>query len=186
MAVKTEVQATRSHSVTVPRSSAFWRHSKRILGRDWPIAFLFVGPTILLLFGLIGYPLLDALRLSFYNVTGITNRGFVGFDNYERLWSDRQFRDSVMNTVQFAVVSVFFKFWVGLSAALILNRQGLRFRSVLTGLVLLPWIIPEVVAALTWRGLYDPIFGGLNILLINLGIIDTGIAWLGNFDLALP
>jgi len=57
---------------------------------------------------------------------------------------------------------------------------------VLTGLVLLPWIIPEVVAALTWRGLYDPIFGGLNILLINLGIIDTGIAWLGNFDLALP
>src|SRR5690606_18845314 len=89
-------------------------------------------------------------------------------------------------TVQFAVVSVFFKFWIGLSAALILNREGLRFRSVLTGLVLLPWIVPEVVAALTWRGLYDPIFGGLNVLLLELGIIDSGISWLGDFELALP
>jgi multiple sugar transport system permease protein len=186
MAVKSASQDTRQQTLSEPRSNVFWRRSKRLLGRDWPVGFLFIAPTIILLFGLIGYPLFDALRLSLYNVTGITNRGFVGFDNYERLWSDRQFRDSVMNTVQFAVVSVFFKFWIGLSAALILNRPGLRFRSVLTGLVLLPWVIPEVVAALTWRGLYDPIFGGLNVLLIELGIIDTGISWLGDFNLALP
>lgn len=186
MAVETARQTTDARSVRDTRSTTFWRRSRRILGRDWPVGFLFVAPTVILLFGLIGYPLFDALRLSFYNVTGITNRGFVGFDNYERLWSDRQFRESVWITVQFAVISVFFKFWIGLSAALILNREGLRLRSILTGLVLLPWIIPEVVAALTWRGLYDPIFGGLNVLLIQLGIIDTGISWLGNFDLALP
>jgi multiple sugar transport system permease protein len=186
MAVESARQTTDARQVAAPRASTFWRRSRRFLGRDWPVGYLFVAPTLILLFGLIGYPLFDALRLSFYNVTGITNRGFVGLDNYERLWSDRQFRESVWVTVQFAVVSVFFKFWIGLSAALILNRSGLRFRSVLTGLVLLPWIVPEVVAALTWRGLYDPIFGGLNVLLIQLGIIDTGIAWLGNFDLALP
>ncbi len=186
MAVESARQTTDARQVAAPRATTFWRRSRGILGRDWPVGYLFVAPTIILLFGLIGYPLFDALRLSFYNVTGITNRGFVGLDNYERLWSDRQFRESVWVTVQFAGVSVFFKFWIGLSAALILNRAGLRFRSVLTGLVLLPWIVPEVVAALTWRGLYDPIFGGLNVLLIKLGIIDTGIAWLGNFDLALP
>ena len=45
---------------------------------------------------------------------------------------------------------------------------------------------PDIVAALTWRGIYDPIFGGLNQLLIKLGLIDKGIAWLGDFDLALP
>ena len=187
MAVETASPASvESTRVVTSPSSVFWRRSKRLLGRDWPVGFLFVAPTVILLFGLIGYPLFDALRMSFYNVTGITNRGFVGLDNYERLWGDRQFRESVWVTVQFAVYSVFFKFWIGLSAALVLNRAGLRFRSVLTGLVLLPWIIPEVVAALTWRGLYDPIFGGLNVLLIELGIIDTGISWLGNFDLALP
>jgi len=169
-----------------PASSSFWRVSKRILGRDWPVAFLFVAPTVILLFGLIGYPLFDALRMSFYNVTGQTNRGFVGLDNYERLWSDARFRDSVANTVKFAVYSVFFKFWLGLMAAVILNRANLKFSSVFTGLVLLPWIIPEVVAALTWRGLYDPIFGGLNVLLKQLNIIDTGIVWLGDYNLALP
>ena len=187
MAVESATRtAPEAQSVASPRGSAFWRRSRRILGRDWPVGYLFVAPTVILLFGLIGYPLFDALRLSFYNVTGVTNRGFVGFDNYERLWGSRQFRDSVWITTQFAVISVFFKFWIGLSAALILNREGLRFRSLLTGLVLLPWVIPEVVAALTWRGLYDPIFGGLNVLLIRLGIIDTGISWLGDFDLALP
>jgi multiple sugar transport system permease protein len=166
--------------------TAFQRRSRKALGRDWPIAYLFIAPTAILLIGLIGYPLLEAVRLSFYNVTGITNRGYVGLLQYERLWNDRQFRDAVGNTVKFAVASVFFKFWVGLLAASLLNRARLRFSSVFTGLVLLPWIIPEVVAAFTWRGLYDPIFGGLNILLIKLGIIDTGISFLGDYDLALP
>ncbi len=189
MAVQTARKPSASStaaSVSNPTSSGFWRVSKRILGRDWPVGFLFVAPTVILLFGLIGYPLFDALRLSFYNVTGVTNRGWVGLSNYERLWSDERFRDSVWNTVQFAVISVFFKFWLGLAAANLLNRASLKFSSVLTGLVLLPWIIPEVVAALTWRGLYDPIFGGLNVLLKPLGIIDTGIVWLGDYNLALP
>lgn len=186
MAVHPAEQKSVARRVDEPTSSSFWRVSKRILGRDWPVGFLFVAPTVILLFGLIGYPLFDALRMSFYNVTGVTNRGFVGLDNYERLWTDERFRDSVANTVKFAVYSVFFKFWLGLMAAVILNRSTMKFTSVFTGLVLLPWIIPEVVAALTWRGLYDPIFGGLNVLLKQLGIIDTGIVWLGDYNLALP
>ena len=82
---------------------------------------------------------------------------------------------AVWNTVQFAAISVFIKFWLGLAggnAAQPPRASGSA--SVFTGLVLLPWIIPEVVAALTWRGLYDPIFGGLNVLLLELGIIDDG------------
>lgn len=174
------------HVIGETRSTSFWKQSRRVLGRDWPVAYLFVAPLVILLFGLIAYPLLRAVILSFYNVTGITNRGFVGLQNYERLWSNRQFVESVITTVQFAVSSVFFKFWIGLVAALLLNRNDLRFRSLFTGLVLLPWVIPDIVAALTWRGIYDPVFGGLNMLLLRLGIIDQGIAWLGNYDLALP
>lgn len=188
-ATPTTQPSSTSASMTVAQNgpSVSWmRKSRRILGRDWPVAWLFIGPTVILLFGLVGYPLFDALKLSFYNVTGIQNRGWVGFNNYERLWRDARFRDAVQNTVQFAVISVFIKFWLGLLVASLLNRKGLRFSSVLTGLVLLPWIVPEVVAALTWRGLYDPVFGGLNILLKELGIVDQGIAWLGDYNLALP
>jgi multiple sugar transport system permease protein len=170
--------------MTVRGSENFWVTSKRILGRDWPVAFIFVAPLVLLLFGLIGYPLLQAVWLSFNNVTGIQNRGFVGLRNYEALWTDTQFIESVLNTVRFAVISVFFKFAIGLIAALLLNRK-MPLRSVITGLVLLPWIVPEVVAALTWRGLYDPVFGGLNLLLLSWGVIDQGIPWLGDYSLAL-
>ena len=63
-------------------TSSFWRQSKRVLGRDWPVAYLFIAPLVILLFGLIAYPLVRGVILSFYNVTGITNRGFVGFQNY--------------------------------------------------------------------------------------------------------
>ncbi len=121
----------------------------------------------LLLFGLIGYPLVRALILSFYNVQGVTNRGWYGLTNYERLWNDFRFRDSVWITIKFATISVFFKFLIGLGAAHLLSYRGLRFRSIFTGLVLLPWIVPEVVAAFAWRGLYDPVFGGLNRLCLN-------------------
>jgi multiple sugar transport system permease protein len=171
---------------TTTPSTSFWKQSRRVLGHDWTVAYIFVAPLVLLLFGLIAYPLVRGVILSFYNVTGITNRGFVGLENYERLWENRQFRESVKITVQYATIAVFFKFWIGLTAALLLHRKGLRFRSIFTGLVLLPWVIPDIVAALTWRGIYDPIFGGLNQLLLELGLIDKGIAWLGDFNLALP
>jgi multiple sugar transport system permease protein len=184
MAIRT---IPRTPQVTAPtRSAGFLKRSKRVLGRDWPVAYIFIAPLVLLLFGLIAYPLIRGVILSFYNYTGITNRGFVGLQNYERLWENRQFRSSVWITVQYATIAVFFKFWIGLIAALLLHRKNLRFRSIFTGLVLLPWVIPDIVAALTWRGIYDPIFGGLNQLLLKLGLIDKGIAWLGDFDLALP
>lgn len=171
---------------TVVRDTGFWRKSRRVLGRDWPVAYLFALPMALLLFGLIGYPLVRALILSFYNVQGVTNRGWYGLTNYERLWNDFRFRDSVWITVKFATISVLFKFIIGLGAAHLLSYRGLRFRSIFTGLVLLPWIVPEVVAAFAWRGLYDPVFGGLNRLLLELGLIDKGLSWLGDYELALP
>ena len=58
---------------------------------------------------------------------------------------------------------------VCMTIALLLNSR-LPFRNVLTGLMLLPWIVPEVVTAMAWRSIFDPIFGGLNpILLASFG-----------------
>ena len=65
-------------------------------------------------------------------------------------------------------------------------HQQIKFRNMLTALVLLPWIVPEVVTALAWRGIFDPVFGGLNGMLLAFGIIDKGIPWLGTPQLALP
>jgi len=164
----------------------WFKTTQRVLGRDWPTAWLFILPMLLLLFGLIGYPFARAVYLSFHNAVGIRIGAFVGFDNYINLWADDTFRRAVQTTVVFTAVSVFIKFWLGLGTAMLLHNAP-RWGSVLGGLILLPYIIPEVVRALAWRVLLDPLFGALNYILVNvLGVLDKGLPWLGDPATALP
>ena len=170
---------------SVPNKSV----SKRIdafLGRDWKLALPFVLPTIIIMTGLILWPFVDAIISSMKVRSLLTGQDtFVGLRNYVKLWQDSDYLTSLSNTFKFTFWSLLAKFLVGLSIALILNSR-LPFRSILTGLMLLPWIAPEVVTALAWRSIYDPIFGGLNPILQGLGIIDKPRAWLAETQLALP
>ncbi|MEZ4679077.1 MAG: sugar ABC transporter permease [Caldilineaceae bacterium] len=77
------------------------------------------------------------------------------------------------------------KFFVGMIAALLLNRLT-RFSTIFTALVMLPWIMPEVVRSITWKGLLDPIYGLVNPLLKQLGLIEQSIPFFGTPQLALP
>ena len=154
-------------ALPVAARPGWFKSSKRILGRDWPIAWLFFLPTALLLFGLIGYPFVRALYLSFFNVVGVREGAFVGLQNYANLWSDDFFRRSIVTTINFTFFSEVFKFALGLSVALLLHNLP-RWGSVLGGLILLPYIIPEIVRALAWRILLDPLFGALNYILVNV------------------
>lgn len=158
---------------------------QRVLGRDWVPAYVFVLPTILLLGGLVAYPFLNAVYLSFTNTVSLQTGPFVGLRNYEILWQDRNFRQAVNNTIVYTVWSVFFKFWIGLLASIMIRRAK-RWGDVLAGLILLPWIIPSVVIALTWRSLLDPIYGGANQFLLWLGVIERGLPWFGSYATAMP
>src|SRR5712692_660382 len=164
---------------------SWFKASKRFLGRDWPVAWLFFLPTAALLFGLIGYPFVRAVYLSFFNVVGVREGAFVGFQNYTNLWSDDFFRRSIATTVTYTFFAEVFKFILGLSAALLLHNLP-RWGSVLGGLILLPYIIPEIVRALVWRILLDPLFGALNYILVNvLHVMTKGPAWLADTGTAL-
>jgi len=163
-----------SSAVRASGRGGFRHATTRLLGRDWRVAWLFFFPSALLLGGLVAYPLGYAVYLSLHLAVGPRVGAFVGLDNYVDLWTDDQFVSSVLQTVRFTFFSIFFKFWLGLAAALMLH-QKIKFRNILTALVLLPWIVPEVVTALAWRGILDPVFGGLNGMLLAFGIIDKGI-----------
>jgi multiple sugar transport system permease protein len=141
---------------------------------------------VLLLFGLIGYPFGRAIWLSLHNAVGIRVGNFVGLQNYANLWADDFFVRAVGVTVTFTVFSVLIKFILGLGTALLLHHVP-KWGSVLGGLILLPYIIPETVRALAWRVLLDPLFGAMNYILVNvLGILDKGLPWLGDPNTALP
>ncbi|MGE3910923.1 MAG: ABC transporter permease subunit [Chloroflexota bacterium] len=183
----TPLSPTRGTQAAQPLAAQPWfKKSQRIFGRDWPTAYLFILPTILLLFALIGYPFARAVWLSFYNAVGVRVGNFVGLDNYINLWADDFFLRAVRTTAVFTAASVFIKFWLGIGTALLLHNLP-RWGSVLGGIILLPYIIPEVVRALAWRVLLDPIFGALNYILVNqLGILERGLPWLGSPSTALP
>ena len=157
---------------------------QHLLGRDWHVAYVFVFPTLLLLGGLIAYPFFNAVYLSFTNTVTLQTGPFVGLRNYRVLWADPFFLGAVKNTVIYTVSSVFIKFWLGLSAALLIHRAT-RYSGVLTGAFLIPWIIPSVVIALTWKSLLDPVYGGVNQFLIQMGIVEKGFPWFGSTQTAM-
>ncbi len=160
------------------------RRIDTILGRDWRVAIPFVLPIVIIMAGLILWPFINAILLSMTTRNVITRTDqFVGLDNYVRLFRDIDFHNAVGNTFRFTLISVAVKFVVGMGIALLLNSR-LPFRNVLTGLMLLPWIVPEVVTALAWLSIYHPIFGGLNPILTQFGLINRPVAWLTEY--AMP
>jgi multiple sugar transport system permease protein len=167
-------------------SRAWFKRSQRILGRDWPTAYLFVGLTVILLGTIKAYPFLRALWYSFHNVVGFRVGDFVGLNNYVALWADDRFTRSVGVTLTFTVVSVVLKLVLGMSASLLLHNVP-RWGAFFGGLLLVPYVVPEVVRALAWRMILDPLFGGLNYILVHgLGIMAKGQPWLSDPTTALP
>ncbi len=168
--------------------------AQRRLGRDWRLSTLFLAPTAVLVGVLVLLPIGRSIITSTTERHGSDNV-FVGLDNYTALIGDDQFRTGVINSFVFTTYAEIFKVVLGLAAALLLHNQR-RGRALLTGLLLVPWVVPTVVTAFSWRSLLDPIFGSVNSLLGASGIgqllasahlIDSWPAgWLSDTSLAMP
>jgi len=171
---------------TPPASVRRAKLMEKILGKDWKVALPFVLPMVIIMVGLIFYPFINAVSLSTTSLNYITGETVnVGFRNYEKLLDNSDYLLSMQNTFQFTFWSLLVKFITGMTIALLLNSR-LPFRNVLTGVMLLPWIVPEIVTALAWKSIYDPIFGGLNPILESVGLIDQPLGWLSDPNLAMP
>ncbi|MFI5926594.1 ABC transporter permease subunit [Micromonospora sp. NPDC051543] len=158
------------------------------------MAALFLTPMAVLVGGLVLVPIARSI------VTSTTERHgqesvFVGLDNYLHLIGDDQFHTGVVNSFVFTAYAEIFKVVLGLAAALLLHHRR-RGRAVLAGLLLVPWVVPTVVTAFSWRALLDPIFGsvnnlltatGIGPLLVDLHLVDSWPAgWLSDPSLAMP
>ncbi|TQM36266.1 multiple sugar transport system permease protein [Pseudonocardia cypriaca] len=167
---------------------------QRMLGRDWRLATAFLAPAGLLIAALILFPIVSSI------VTSTTERHgadtvFVGLDNYTALVDDPVFHTGVLNSFVFTAYAEIFKVTLGLIAALMLHHMR-KGRAVIAGIILLPWVVPTVVTAFTWRSLFDPIFGSVNVVLTDsgigpmlaaIGLVDSWPAeWLSDPALAMP
>jgi multiple sugar transport system permease protein len=148
--------------------------------------YLLVLPVCLVLLALVAYPFVYAIVISFTSrVVGDAGH-WVGLANYRYLFNWVTFNQAVKNTVVLVVVADILKFSIGLGLALLLNEQ-IRGRGLFRSFILLPWAMPGFIAFLTWRLLFLPIGGGVNLLLQTLHLHDnTPIDWLGQRSTALP
>ncbi|GHG02706.1 MULTISPECIES: ABC transporter permease [Amycolatopsis] len=165
--------------VPAPGASSSLTRTQRLLGRDWRLAAVFIGPTLVLVAGLILVPIIGSVLTSATERHG-AETVFVGLDNYTALLGDALFHKGVLNSFVFTAYAEIFKVTFGLIAALMLHHLR-RGRAIVAGVILLPWVIPTVVTAFTWRSLLDPIFGSVNVLLTESGI-GPGLAAIGLVD----
>lgn len=157
---------------------------ERLKNDQRAIAFLFLLPTLLILASVVAYPFGSAIWISFEAKQAGTPGRFVGLQNYTELFGNPVFGTIVWNTVVYTGGAVAIKFTLGLAAALVL-AQARPARQLWRTVLFVPWAIPTVVAALSWRWVYDEFSGLLNHALMGLGLTQNVVAWLAHPQLAM-
>jgi multiple sugar transport system permease protein len=156
-------------------------------GRTWLLPLLLLSPALVLLLGIVAYPIGRAVWLSFHRLEilrpDLTQS--VGLDHYRGLLQDPVLRIALGNSVIWVVGVVVFQFLGGLIGALILNRQ-FAGRAMVRGLALIPWATPSVLVALMWTWMLDGNYGLVNDLLVLTGILSRFQPWLAQPWSALP
>jgi multiple sugar transport system permease protein len=155
-----------------------------LLDNEKTLGLLLVAPVLLLLAGLVAYPLVVAVSYALSDRTMADEGVFVGLDNFFDLWGDQIYRQTVRNTLIFTAASVTIRLCLGVGLALVLNEQ-FRFRRVMRSVVLLPWIVPTVLGTMAWLWMFSPHFSVINWVIVHAGIASRGPDWLTDPDLAL-
>ncbi|MCT1607646.1 sugar ABC transporter permease [Nesterenkonia massiliensis] len=154
------------------RADAGTRRRRRGLS-ERALARLFVTPAVGLMALVALFPVIYAVVVSFQDYTRRQYNGWAGFENYLTVLASPRFYEALWFTVYFTVASVALEFLIGLGFALLMN-QAFRGRGITRASILIPWVIPTVVAAQMWFFMFNVNPGFINNLL-GLGDIN----WLG-------
>ncbi|HET6987193.1 MAG TPA: sugar ABC transporter permease, partial [Kribbella sp.] len=149
---------------------------------DWRLALVLILPATVGFIVFAAVPVFRGIYLSFTRFRILTPATWTGLDNYRRLLGDDVFWKSLGVTVQFVVLSVVLGLAVSLATAVIMHR--LTRSTVVRGLVLLPFLVSGVVAALVWQWMLDPGLGIVNVAV--KAITGHDILFLGSQGWVVP
>jgi multiple sugar transport system permease protein len=121
------------------------------------------------------FPLVYTLYVSLSDWTISGPHHFIGFQNYQDIFTSSTFRQSFRNTISFAIATVSIQYILGLTIALLVFRSKGGV-SMMRLIFLIPMMFTPVVVGFVWRTLFDPGYGPINYLLGKAGI--PGISWL--------
>jgi trehalose/maltose transport system permease protein len=137
-------------------------------------AYYMILPTVFIILVVAFYPILYSLVLSVTDSNINVFGSFVGLENYANMFQNVEFREGLVNTVVYTVISVFFEFIIGLAIALAINR-AFRGRGLVRAAVLVPWAFPTVISAVMWRLMFQDQVGVINYVANAIGLISEPI-----------
>lgn len=149
-------------------------------------SLVYMAPAIIFMIFLIGIPLIQVIWNSFHmkSLTNPNLNDFVGLENFKKVFADDLFTNNLRNTIIWTIISVIGELILGLFVGIALN-QKIHGRVVFRSMIIVPWIVPIAVAGLTWTWMLNPDYGIINYLLVETGLIDQSVFWLGNKATAL-
>lgn len=133
---------------------------------------LMIAPTLLVMILLTAYPLIFTFFYSFTNynfLKGADKCHFVALKNYIDLFQNVYFRQAMINTIKFTILAVVFEMVFGLLIAVFINSLK-RGQKAMRTLLLLPYLLPAVTVALSWRMMLSSNYGIANQMLSSLGL----------------
>lgn len=138
-------------------------------------ALLLIAPTVIGLFILDFWPIIQTFILSFCRDQGFGNYVPIGWENYKRLFQDAVVWQALLNTLIYTAIVVFFGVSLSLLLAVLLDKN-LKGRGVFRTLYFLPMMAAPAAIALAWSWIFNSEYGVLNALLSIFGI--EPIRWL--------
>lgn len=149
-------------------------------------AYLYILPCVLFIGVFLFLPIVFNLFAGFTSWKGLdfTKFRLVGLNNYQNLFSDAVFLKSLVHTVIFMVLTLFFQLSIGLLLTILLDKKLPGYRIFET-VYFLPVVLSSVIVAYTFNEIYEPNFGALNTILGKIGLGSLEQIWLGNPSTAL-
>jgi multiple sugar transport system permease protein len=149
------------------------------------LTWAFLAPTLAVIGLFLYWPMVGTVIESFHETALLSpDPRFVGWAVYERVLGSGDLAQVVWNSVLWTVGVVVLQNLLGFATALLLD-QGLPMQGALRAIVLLPFVLPGVVAAILWRFMYDPQLGLINSLLLSVGLLQDDVAWLAQSNTAM-
>jgi multiple sugar transport system permease protein len=156
--------------------------SKRWFNEETITALLFVLPSLIGFTLFLAVPAVRGLLISFTDWNLLTPARPVGLANYSRLLQDPEFYQSLRVTVYYVLLNIPLQTVLAIGIAVMMDRLT---RSILVrGIIVVPWLLPNVVVGLLWLWMLDPTLGVVNQALLAVGIPRQ--PFLGSVDLAMP
>ena len=147
--------------------------------------YSYLMPALLLIGGIIYYPILNTLFMSFTDKVGFEPASFVWFKNYKNLLIDPIFHEVVLQTLYWTFGIIFFTMSISFYLAYFLSKDFYAKKIVRT-ILILPWATSMVITATAYKLILNGQYGFLNKVLYDFNSNFRNIAWLGNVRAVMP